>query len=136
VVDTSIERSKLGASSKMPREVSFRKASSIVESESQYSVKDSVRQRQADFNKELKLLKLNRNQMQQQNGKDNPEAEYDLANEQDSIAINTDSLQSDRRHREFKNNKYFDVDKDMNSQSSATFLQKQTSGGYNKPLII
>lgn len=65
VVDTSIERSKLGASSKMPREVSFRKASSIVESESQYSVKDSVRQRQADFNKELKLLKLNRNQMQQ-----------------------------------------------------------------------
>lgn len=120
----------------MPREVSFRKASSIVESESQYSVKDSVRQRQADFNKELKLLKLNRNQMQQQNGKDNPEAEYDLANEQDSIAINTDSLQSDRRHREFKNNKFFDVDKDMNSQSSATFLQKQTSGGYNKPLII
>lgn len=44
MVDTSVERkSKKGTSSKMHREVSFRKASSIAESESQYSVKDSVR---------------------------------------------------------------------------------------------
>lgn len=53
---------------------------------------------------------------------------FDLANEQDSIAINSDSLGSDRRYSKKRWH-----DKEMISQSSATFVNKQTTGGYYRP---
>ena len=58
-----------------------------------------------------------------------------MENEQDSIAINSDSLISDPRYRD-KKGKSSDVEREMNSQSSATFFNRQFVGGYHKPSTI
>lgn len=91
---------------------------------SQYIHNDQISEQDEDNYYERMDRKVNmRNGNVDIQNVDEENLNYDMDNEQDSIAINSDSLVSDRRFRD-KKGKYFDLERDLNSHSSQTFFNR------------